>query len=691
MFNKSQIEAISHEKGPAIVLAGPGSGKTTVITHRIRNLIEEYNVPPEKILVVTFTKAAAEHMQKQFLEIINPSFQEKVCNKNHLLMQEIFFDENYPLQQKTDCAQNYSLSRKTDFAPNYPVAFGTFHSIYYRILRSAYDYGTDCIISEYMKSEIIKEIVIRLQVDTVCMPELVCSLISEIGRCKSGMYEVKEYHPGCCTKEDFIKIFKAYNEALNAERKLDFEDILIKCYELLNGRDDVLKQWQETYEYILIDEFQDICRVQYEIIKLLALPENNIFIVGDDDQSIYGFRGASPEIMFQFEKDYPDAKQILLDKNYRSTSEIVRVTSNLISHNRHRFAKDIVSAKKDREITELRKSAKNDREVDELRKSAKEYRGVTERRRSDNQRGAALDIRQFANQGKELKYMCDKIRYYMQRGMNPSEIAILVRNNIQIPEIRSFLQTELFNVKYKKTDNDIYSGTVAKDIMAYIKAALSNQSAPLKENPSLIYVLNKPSRLISRQIALRDKMNLEGLRQIYSHNRDVSRNIEELQFHLQMITEMTPSAAVVYIKNGVGYENYLKQYAREHKLKLQGLLRQLEKLQAEAGKFTDMESWLAHIEDYKSNANKVSDNGINLITIHSAKGLEFRAVFVVDVNQGIIPSTRAVRERDYMEERRVFYVALTRASEFLNVYGVAERLGCEVEMSVFVQEMLEKG
>ena len=214
-------------------------------------------------------------------------------------------------------------------------------------------------------------------------------------------------------------------------------------------------------------------------------------------------------------------------------------------------------------------------------------------------------------------------------------------------------------------------------------------SAPLKENPDLIYVLNKPSRLISRQIALQDKMNIKELKCVYSHSREVSKNIEELQFHLRMIANMNPLAAVVYIKNGVGYEKYLQQYAREHKIKLSGLLKQLERIQTEAGNFTDIESWLSHIEDSRNVRNKKNNAGINILTMHAAKGLEFKAVFIIDANQGIIPGTKAVRERDYMEERRVFYVAVTRAAEFLNVYGAAQRLGCRVEMSMFVQEMLE--
>ncbi|MFQ9514863.1 MAG: ATP-dependent helicase [Eubacterium sp.] len=612
MFNKSQIQAISHREGPAIVLAGPGSGKTTVITHRIKNLIERAGVSPENILVVTFTKAAAVHMKERFHHIMD---------------------------------QNGEMCR------SYPVAFGTFHSIYYRILRLAYDYKSDNIVSDRMKYDFLKEIVIRLKLDVDSMQDFVSSVSGEISRLKGNMYNIDEYQPKCCKRENFKRIFYEYEKELKSAKKIDFEDMLLRCHELLLEREDILRQWQNVFRYILIDEFQDINKIQYEIIKMLASPEDNIFVVGDDDQSIYGFRGACPEIMLQFKRDYPKAQEIFLNINYRSTPDIVQLSRNLIVHNKNRFDKQIVSLKK---------------------------------------KGLRPDIRKFGSQGEQLKYLCCQIKKYIRNGIRPGEIVILVRNNIQITGVRDFLCNEMIDTYNARGKNAAYQGMVAKDVIAYIKAALCNEKVWLSENKDLIYILNKPSRFISRQVIGQEKMDFEGLKRVYKHSREVLKQIEQLQFHLKMIAGLNPSAALTYIRNGTGYEKYLQQYAMERKIKLTGLIKQFDKIQKESLKFTTLKEWLAYI-DMQSKIQEEEENRekVNIMTMHGSKGLEFKAVFIIDANQGIVPSSKAVRERDFQEERRVFYVAMTRAAEILNIYGVEESLGCSVEISMFVSESLE--
>ena len=616
MFNKNQIKAISHKEGPAIVLAGPGSGKTTVITHRIKNLIECNGVPPQNILVVTFTKAAAVHMKERFLAIMKDSKMHKNCS----------------------------------------VTFGTFHSIYYRILRLSGNYNGSEILSDRMKNDIIKEIIIRKRIDVSSLMDFVQSVSGEISQFKGNMNHIEEYRPKCCEKKVFELIYKEYERALKAERKIDFEDMLLKCYMLLSENQVVLKEWQDIYRYLLVDEFQDINQVQYEIIKMLALPQNNLFIVGDDDQSIYGFRGAKPEIMFQYKKDYPGAMEIRLNVNYRSTAEIVKLSENLIAHNNNRFEKECISSGKG---------------------------------------GEKPDIRKFRNQGEELKYLCHQIRKYMKEGIEPSEMAILVRNNSQIPGIVEFLKNEMLETNKVKGFNSTYQGMVAKDVIAYVKASLKFEAVPLRENENLIYILNKPARFISRQVIGRDNMNFERLKSVYSHSQEILNNIEQLQFHMMMIQKLNPSAALTYIRNGTGYEKYLQQYAMENRIKLTGLLNQFDKLQKEASGFSTLKEWIEYADMQAIKGQSKMDNmgehenKINIITMHGSKGLEFKVVFIVDANQGVIPSSRAVRERDFQEERRVFYVAMTRAAEILNIYGITESLGCPVEISMFVEEILK--
>lgn len=609
MFNKSQIQAISHMDGPAMVLAGPGSGKTTVITHRIKNLIEKAEVRPENILVVTFTKAATISMQKRFSTLMNGG-------KGQL------------------------------------VTFGTFHSVFYKILRKSRRYEATEILSERQKMDYIREIIGRYGISSNDISELSQNIINDIGNIKGNMFNAQEYEPSCCKKEDFIKVYNAYNLELKKDGKMDFDDILRECYLLLCENHTILEQWRELYKYILIDEFQDINRIQMNIIELLASPLNNIFVVGDDDQSIYGFRGARPEIMIEFKDYYPEAELIVLNVNYRSTQSIINVAGRVIENNK----------------TRLDKCA-----------------------HANNDKDFQPDIRKFRNQVEELKFVVSKIKEYENQGISLSEMAILVRNNSQIQEISSFLKNRKIEAESGKHRSNIYNGMVAKDILSYVRGALKFDGTYFNED--LIYVLNKPQRYISRQVVLSVNMNISAVRRIYSKN-----NIDNFLFHIEMIRKLPPQAALSYIRKGAGYEEYLRLYAIENNIPMSGLLKQLEQLAQECSKFNTLEQWINSIDSAqnsegqnfgkKSSGEGGTNNRINIMTMHGSKGLEFKAVFIVDANQGIIPTSKALRERDFEEERRLFYVAITRAIDYLNVYAVEERLGCPIEVSMFVEEML---
>lgn len=617
MFSESQIKAISFDKGAALVLAGPGSGKTTVITHRVKKLISEYHVRPEKILVVTFTKAAAVNMSLRFKSLV----------EGRIL----------------------------------PVAFGTFHSVFFKILRNELNYKGNSIITDIERFNILEEIVIRLKVDVPSKRDFIQSVSDEISKAKGNVDDIKKYEPLCCDKKSFLEIYDAYEKAKLFENKVDFEDMLRLCYHLLKEKPEVLKKWQSIYEYILIDEFQDINQLQYEIVKMLAKPQDNVFIVGDDDQSIYGFRGSKPEIMFGFKKDFKNVTEIMLSNNYRSTKEIVKVAGRLISNNNARYKKKIVSM-------------------------------------SGN--GAPVDIRIFKSFGDEINMTCKMIKEYIKRGVRAEEIAILVRNNGYIPQIRSSLQNEELVTKTKVKSNSLYISDVARDVFSYINCALCWGDIPIKENEDLVYIINKPARKISREVLLKDGINFEKLKNVYSHNRMIMNNLENFEFHMKMIFSLSPYAAVNYIKNAVGYERYLKEAYPLKSVSFKTLKTQLENLQREGERFINLEEWVEYAKSQmnfsskslnrKINEQKIDDEklgGVNLLTMHSAKGLEFKVVFILNVNQGIIPTSRASREQDFEEERRVFYVAVTRASEYLHVFCVGENLGFEIEPSMFLKEL----
>ena len=261
-LNKSQLQAINYNEGPMLVLAGPGSGKTLVITKRTRNLIEAYGVNPRDILVITFTKAAASEMKERF----------------------------------------HKLTKGTGKG----VSFGTFHAIFFTILKYAYNFNGSNIIREDQRYQLFREIIGQLNMDVDDEKDVIQNMMSEISAVKGERMDLVHYHSINFSDDDFAKIYSLYEKGLRETNLIDFDDMLLLCYELLAERPDILSQWQKRFRYILIDEFQDINQVQYDIIKMLALPENNLFIVGDDDQSIYKFRGAKPEIMLNFKNNYPE-------------------------------------------------------------------------------------------------------------------------------------------------------------------------------------------------------------------------------------------------------------------------------------------------------------------------------------------------------------------------------------------------
>lgn len=610
MFNKKQAEAINVNRGAALVLAGPGSGKTTIITHRIKQLIEGYGVSPDKILVVTFTKAAAQEMQQRFLCLTG--------------------DENQNLK-------------------TYPVTFGTFHSVFYRIVRLSGNYSDMGTLSEKDKSDILREIILRLRIETTDIAEFARFTAGEISRVKGGEWELEEYEPDVCNKKDFKRIFEEYQKALKWENKVDFDDMLLICHKLLTENEQIRKMWQDRFEYVLIDEFQDINRIQYKNIKILAYPQNNIFVVGDDDQAIYGFRGSNPEIMFCFKEDYKECREIILDTNYRSTPDILEMSYNLISNNKVRFEK---------------------------------------RMKASSREQIPIDIRQFRNQFDEFAEISKIIIRYVRNGIKPEDIAILVRNNSQIDYIRNVLLENGIGIQTKNNINNIYNNSVGKDIMAYVNSAVAGVDIPLSRNVDLMRIINKPQRFISRQVMSRENLKLEHLRRVYGHNREIMANINELIFNLEMLGKMEPASGVHYILKGCGYEKYLRMYAKEWEIKEKDLLKIVESVQSDAGRFDTLEEWTEWVNESNLEKSRESGRGVSILTMHGAKGLEYEVVIIPDMNQGLMPSARAIRQEEIEEERRLFYVAMTRAKKYLHIFAMRQNLGNIMEISQFIGEAL---
>ncbi|CDE42817.1 superfamily I DNA and RNA helicases [Clostridium sp. CAG:411] len=608
-FNKAQKQAVEHNKGPMMVLAGPGAGKTLVITYRTKTLIEKYGVEPGKILVITFTKAAAEEMKVRFQNIMDGKY--------------------------------------------VPVRFGTFHAVFFSILKHAYHYTASNIIRESEKKRILLEIVENMELDIEDLNEFIQDMENEISLVKGEMLSLEHYFPMNCAKDIFQKVYTRYNQALQRRKLIDFDDMLVYCYELLTQRPDILKMWQQQFQYILIDEFQDINKVQYDIIRLLARPNNNLFIVGDDDQSIYRFRGAKPEIMLQFEEVYPSAKKVLLDVNYRSTACIVETASMVIAHNKTRFPKNI---------------------------------------RTDNERGQEVAIREFEDLKQQNEKIIEKVREYQKQGMPLSQIAVLFRTNMQPRAlIGKFME---YNIPFcvREQIPNIYEHWIAKDIIAYIKLAQGKRDRSL-----FLKVANRPKRYLSRQIFDTQEISFERLRLFFEDKKWMQERLEQFEDDLLALSHMTPYAAINYIRKAIGYDEFLEEYAQFRHIKVEELYEILDELSDLAKPFQNYKEWFENMEQYalelekqvKKKKDVQQEDAVAFVTMHGSKGLEYDIVFIVDVNEGIIPHQKAVLEEDIEEERRMFYVAMTRAKKELYIYFAKERFSKEFTMSRFLAELLD--
>lgn len=610
-FNHQQRMAVEHVAHPCLVLAGPGSGKTTVITHRTKKLIEEEGISPSNILVITFTKAAAMEMQQRFLQLMG--------------------------------------------GKRLPVSFGTFHAVYFQILKYAYNYRAENIIREEKKYEILRNIVHKTELDISDENEFVANLLSEISNVKGEMLDVAYYYSKNCPEEVFKKIFREYNDTLIRANLIDFDDMLVMCYELLTKRKDILKLWQDKYRYILIDEFQDINRVQYEVIRLLAKPQDNLFIVGDDDQSIYRFRGARPEIMLNFEKDYPEAKKIILDTNYRSTPEIVAAAGKLIRNNKKRFEKQI---------------------------------------RAERENGSKPVILPFDNVYKECNYILEEIEQLIAKGLTYQDMAVLYRTNTNPRTLLEKLMEHNIPFCMKDVIPNLYDHFIAKDIIAYINAAVDFREKGVMKRGDMLRLINRPKRYISRDVFPRAEVNLEDVKRFYQDKGYVLERISKLEYDLAMIRNMNPYAAIQYIRHGIGYEEYLTEYAEYRRMKPEELYDVLEELSEAAKPYKTYQEWFKKIEEYGEELKKQArerqekKDGITLATMHSSKGLEYRAVFIIDANETITPHKKALLPEDIEEERRLFYVAVTRAKDWLYICHCRERYGKETDVSRFVEEMV---
>lgn len=605
-YSSNQKKAIEHGEGPLMVLAGPGSGKTFVITHRIKYLIEGPGINPAHILVVTFSRAAAKEMKDRF---------EKLCQK--------------------------SL-----------VTFGTFHSVFFNLLKTAYGFSSEQIASDELRYTLIKELIKRNSIENEDINTLAGNLLNEIALVKQDNISIKNYYSNSISSDTFKKIYIDYESELEARGKLDFEDMLSLTYELLSERSDILKAVQNRYRYILVDEFQDINFLQYNIIKLMAGEKQNITVVGDDDQSIYRFRGARPEIMLGFERDFRNVKKVFLDINFRSSTQIVNASTKLISFNSKRFPKNF---------------------------------------KAKNGDGAPVSLIEFKNPFLEVNSIIKDIKDYIKSGQDINNIAVLYRTNLSPRLLIERLMRNNIPFTIRDAIPNLFDHWVAKDIISYIKLAIN-----IGDKIDLLRISNKPNRYISRDSLSSSRANIETLFDYYDDKSYMIKRIVELREHLRTIKNLKPATALRYIRNVVGYDEYIEEYCDMNGVESDDCYSILGDLENSAAEYNNFNDWFVHMDEYKDElieARKKSnenDKGVRLMTFHSSKGLEFDIVYIIDVNDGSVPYKKAKGVDEIEEERRMFYVAMTRARKKLFICYCVENFGKSIGKSDFVIELSSK-
>lgn len=603
-LNRSQKEAVEYRDGALLVLAGPGSGKTTVITHRALELAKTTDA--QRILVITFTRSAAADMKKRFDEL----------------------DED---------------------GVGMGVTFSTFHALFFSVLKAAYGYNSSNILRPEVRTRFFREIMEELKLTDDADRELLEKIDSAISFVKASGIDAQYYYPIDCPKEIFLAAYKSYESKLLSGGLIDFDDMQLMSRELFYKRPDILGKWQDRYDYILVDEAQDTSAIQYELVKMLA-KRGNLMLVGDDDQSIYRFRGARPEIMLGFKKDFPDGKIITLDVNYRSPQQISKMSLRLIGNNRDRYDKRIEAA----------------RRTDEDAVSMTEYKDASE------QNSAVLN----------------RIKTLHEEGVAYGEMAVLCRTG-HTP--RSMVEYFLrWGLPFQMRDvlPNIYEHWIYKDIEAYLELASGRDAG------SLLRIINKPARYISRNAFTTRDCGIEQLFRAYSDKDYVVERLRKLEYDLRMIASMKPGAAVHYIRHVIGYDDYIKSYAEYRGVGTVELFETMEELEDAAMSYDTYEAWQEGIASVKEELARMArerderEDKVSVMTYHSAKGLEFDHVFLPDVNLGVTPYKKARDEAELEEERRMFYVAFTRARKHVYVSWLDKRYNKPCEISPYVGELI---
>ncbi|MDD6404113.1 MAG: 3'-5' exonuclease [Mollicutes bacterium] len=595
-LNERQREAVLYNDGPLLIIAGAGAGKTKTLTTKIAYLIEKKNVAPENILAITFTNKAAKEMKDRLFKTIGQT------------------------------AKYLEVS--------------TFHSFGLKLLRENYDalgYDKNFVIMDSDDSlTVVKKIIKDIGYDPkIYNPRAIRNKISS---CKNEMTTPEAYERYAAS--DFEKVvqevYAKYEKKLQRNNSVDFDDLLLLPIELFKKNPDILNKYQDLYQYILIDEYQDTNEAQYILTKMLSAKNRKITCVGDDSQSIYSFRGANYKNILNFEKDYKDAKTILLEQNYRSTSNILDAANQVIKNNKMRKDKNLWTS-----------------------------RGI----------GEKIKYYRAYNERDEAQYVIRKIKELTNRNVEYKDIAVLYRTNAQSRVLEEEMLKE--NLPYRVIGSFyFYSRKEIKDLIAYLRLIHNS-----KDNVSLLRVINTPKRgiglkTIENLTIQADAMGVSIYEAISSGKELEFKNlIEKLK---EMSKDLTLTELIDKVLDASGMKKELKD---EKTLEAEVRLENLEEFKSITKTFEEREG-LISLEDFLLEISLISDveeykddpNRISLMTVHSVKGLEFDHVFVVGMEEGIFPHINSLMDNSELEEeRRLCYVAITRAKDDLHLVNARRR------------------
>ena len=598
----AQQEAICFGAGTMLVLAGPGSGKTAVITQRIRYLVEERHITPSDILTITFTKAAALEMKRRACQI---------CRG----------------------AEN--------------AVFGTFHSVFFQIIRSSSKFQNYSIMTEQQKLQILRPLLKGKKLDCVQMSSFCEQFLSDLSFYKNtGREREEKAGQNQAEQMQLHELRQAYEQCCRKRWLLDFDDILIYCHRLLTEDSGLRDRWENRFRYILIDEFQDINDVQYQIIKLLSANYENLFVVGDDDQAIYSFRGADPSYMHRFLEDYPKSRQVKLNINYRCGDRILALAARSIAHNKYRFEKEI---------------------------------------KAGNSGENRVIATCFQNWAEELSFLTEEIMTHRNEGLT----AILVRTNRMAEQVSEACFRRQIPYQMREKKQDFYAQKCVVEVLSVIRFVAEGRN-----RSDFMAFMNKPVRYINREMLQKETVDLWALLEEYREDPEQCRIIQKLQQDLAMVEMLDPFGAISYIRKVMQYDCCLSPGETGEKEK-----EILDELLERCREFHSHTAFLAHIAAYRSKLEQESNrkqpeadqgnakrNPVQIMTYHGSKGLEFDTVFLPFLNSGDVPHGRNLSTMELEEERRLFYVAVTRAKKSLYLSSEGMVQG-ENRQSVFWAEL----